>query len=235
MATGGNSFNHPEKESGADKSSRTKDLKRFSGVGSVKKRELTGFWKWMAGMFFNGRTWKDICKDIVENQIVPELKDGFRNAIVSLIDMRIYKDSTGPRNYGYPGWNAPSSGWGGSPVANYVDYTNAQARQKQKAKLEENKANERNTINQGYENPAFRTKQEADNFLKAMHDYCHAYDTISVYQIAYMSGRDIDYTWDAWGWNSEEILEIKGTKYITNSGANGYKYTIDLPKAHTLE
>ena len=97
-------------------------------AGSVKKTEKSAFWKWFEEMFLSGRTWKDICLDILNNQLVPEIKDGVRNGLVSLIDMRFYKDSK-PASSGTPS--------NGSFITNYVAYGNKSGQTK--AALEANK------------------------------------------------------------------------------------------------
>lgn len=229
MAVGGNSVggssSPPENDN--KRSERRKDLPQYDNVGQVKKKEKTDFVKWLNKMFFNGRTWKEIVLDIAENQLVPEIKDGVRNMLVSMIDMRIYKNDTIRPSSNRNGYN--NNGYG---TRNYVDYSSASA---QKAKLEENKKKDEETVKNGYDNPAFYTKSEAIKFLNSMHDYANNYDDMSVFDIAYMSNKKVDYTWDSWGWTSEQILAIKEPTYISSSGPNGYKWCINLPPAKELD
>ena len=186
----------------------------------MKQKEKTGFMKWFCDMFLSGRTWKDIAMDILNNQLVPEIKDGFRNGLVSLIDMRIYKDhktSTG----GTPG--------NGSFITNYVDYSSKSA--KTKAALEANQKREAETIKSGYEIPAFRTLMEAKNFLNDMHAYVNQFYRMTVLDLASMMKQTVNYTWDKWGWEKEEIMAIKAPTHINNPE---HPYIIELPKAHVL-
>ena len=100
---------------------RKKAIKVHEDVGVMKRKEPTKFWKWFSEMFLSGRTWKDICMDIINNQIVPELKDGFRNSVVSMLDMRLYRDHRA-------GTSSPS-GTPTSFVTNYVQYGDKKAQQ----------------------------------------------------------------------------------------------------------
>lgn len=187
----------------------------------LKQKEKTPFMKWFSEMFLSGRTWKEICMDILNNQLVPEIKDGFRNGLVSLIDMRIYKDHKPGTSSGSPS--------NGSFITNYVDYANVKA--KTKAALEANKKKEEETIRSGYEIPSFKTLQQARNFLNDMHTYVNQFYRISVLDLASMMKQQVNYTWDKWGWEKDEILAIKEPTHISNPDN---PYIIELPKAHVL-
>lgn len=184
----------------------------------MKPKEKTAFWKWFEDMFLSGRTWKDILMDILNNQLVPEIKDGVRNGLVSLIDMRIYRD------------HKPSSTPGsGNFITNYVNYANPNS--KTKAALEANKKQEEETVKNGYEIPSFRTEREAMAFLADMHTYVEQFYRMTVLDLATMMKKSVNYTWDKWGWEKEEILAIKRPGHISNPDN---PYIIELPKAHVL-
>ena len=200
---------------------RKKAIKVHEDVGIMKRKEPTKFWKWFSEMFLSGRTWKDICMDIINNQIVPELKDGFRNSVVSMLDMRLYRDHRA-------GTSSPS-GTPTSFVTNYVQYGDKKAQQQ--AALDANKKKEEETINNGYDIPSFRNLAAARVFLDDMKAYVSKYDRITVLELGGMMKRNLNYTWDKYGWDKEEILAIKDPVHVNN---REYPYIIELPKAHVL-
>lgn len=222
MAVMNNSF--ARKDDNDDKrpdfEERKKDLTQYSDVKQIKKKEENAVWKWVRDMFFSGRTLKEIVMDVTENQIVPQVKDNFRNSLVTMLDLSIYKDHD----------TRSTSSTPGSFVTNYVKFSDSGS--KQKAALEENKKKEQEVIKSGFEMPAFREKVKADNFLKDMKAYVMKYHTMSVFDLAWMQGKQIDYTWDKYVWNEEEILAIKAPVHV---GDPQTPWAIMLPKAHEMD
>lgn len=197
------------------------DVKQFDGVTNLKKVEQKSILRWIGNMFFSGKSVKDVCKEVVEQQIVPGMRDNFRNSIVSSLDMLIYKD-----NQIRP--STPSSPTT-SFVTDYVRFSNPT--RKSTALQQEEKKNE-DTIKQGFGYPAFATKQIALTFLNEMKMYVQKYDQISVHTLAYMQKKDIDYVWDAWGWEKQEIMAINEPTHVSNNPQ--FPWVIILPKAHEL-
>ena len=220
MAVPNNSFVRSD-ENGSERPSfeeRKKDMQQFSDARQVKKKPENAIWKWVRDMFFSGRTMKDILIDVAENQIVPQMKDNMRNSLVSMIDLGFYKDhQTG------------SSSTPGSFITNYVNFSDKQKQQKKA--LEENKQREKEIIDSGYETPAFKQKIQAENFLKSLHAYVSKYQTMSVQDLAWMQGKTIDYTWDKYGWDKEDILAVKAPTHINNPDT---PWAVVLPKAKVL-
>lgn len=202
---------------------RKKDLVQFDNVKQVRKKKDGQVVEWFRTMFLSGRTIKEILKDIAEHQLVPQIKDNFRNGIVSFIDLWIYKDHSTTIG--------SSSTPSGSFVTNYVQFSNTNTTQAQKEALEKNKQEEQKLISSGYETPAFRDYDKANKFLKSMHAYCSKYDTMSVLDLAWMQTKTIDFTWDKYGWNSEEILAIKEPTHINSQDT---PWAVILPKAHII-
>lgn len=218
MAADNNSFTRNDKPVKPSFEERKKDMTQYIGVKQVTKKE-NEWWVWFKTMFFSGRTLKDILKDVAENQIVPQIKDNFRNSLVSMLDMGIYRDhNSTPGSMTTPG----------SFVTNYVSY----AKQSAAASINENKKKDEEIIKSGYECPAFARKVDADNFIASMKEYVTKYTTMSVQDLAWMQGKRIDYTWDKYGWKAEQILAIQGPRHISNPEA---PWIIDLPKAEVLE
>lgn len=208
---------------------RKKDLKQYSGVHQVSKKE-NAWLTWLKDMFFSGRTFKSILVDVAENQVAPQVKDLVRNSIVSVLDAKIYKD------------HKTGSGAGtvpGSFITNYVSYgknsTGANSigptSSSTSAKLAANKQNEEDIIKSGFECPAFTTSKAANDFLNDMKAYVMKYATMSVLDLAYMQGKRVNYTWDKYGWEASAILAIQGPKHISNPAA---PWIIELPKAELL-
>ena len=227
MAADNNSL-MPEK-----KDDRKKDLVQFSGVVSVKKKKETGFWNWLARMFFSGRKPKDIAMDVLEHEVVPNIQDGVYNSLVSILGKTIYKENQKVGG-GY------SSSTPGSFITNYVSY--GDKKKQQAAALETTKQKEEETVKSGFENPAFTNEKEARDFLNEMKNYVTKYEQMSVHDLAWMQKKIIDYTWEKYGFDKEQILAIQGPSrfvppmIVEDGNGNKIRLThyIDMPKAHEL-
>ena len=230
MATDNNNLMPSKEERAAE--DRKKDLQQFSGVMQVKKKEKDGFLVWLCRLLFSGRKPKDIMLDVLEHDVVPAVQDGVYNTGVSLLGKTIYRENQKP--------GTSSSVTPGSFITNYVNYGDRS--KKQAAAIEASKKNEEETVSSGFENPAFTSAEEAKRFLAGMHGYVQKYDQISVHDLAWMQKKTIDYTWEKYGWDSEEILAIKEPSrfvppmMIEDQNGNKIRLThyIDMPKAHVL-
>lgn len=229
MAEENNSLKRSDEKPTAE--DRRKDLQVFTGVKQIKKKEQSPVWRWITSVLLSGRKPKDILKEVLDKEIVPNLQDGVYNSATSVLRMAIYKD-------GKPGnvtQTAP-----GSFITNYVSF--ADKKKQQQAALEATKQKEAETINSGYETPAFPSRDMAENFLRSMKAYASKYDDMSVHDLAWMQNKSIDFTWEKWGWRSEEILAIKDISrfpqpvIVDDGQGNKIKLThyIDLPKAHEI-
>lgn len=219
-----------------------KELQVFSGVGSVRKKEKTGFAKWFSEMFLSGRSWKDVALDVLNNQIVPEVKDSLFNAGVEIARGRFYKDAS-PGTY-----NSYSGAQSGSFITRYIDYgkKSAQAAATKNAQtqaaLEANQEKEKETVQAGYDVPTFPDRANAVAFLNSMKAEVSRYKEMSVHDLWWKRGKHISYTWDAYGWNEAEIMAIREPsrlpKPIIVEDGSGRKikhtYYIDLPPSHPL-
>ena len=211
---------------------RKKDLQQFSGVIQVKKKEKDGFWNSLWKLLLSGRKPKDIAREVFINDAVPAIQDGVYNIGVSLLGKTIYKENQKPGN---PGMTTP-----GSFITNYVNY--ADRNRQRAAAAETAKKKEEETVRSGFENPAFQSAEAAKAFLAGMHRYVQKYDTISVHDLAWMQQKTVDFTWEKYGWDKEEILAIReANRFIpplTVDDGNGNKvkltHYIDMPKAHEL-
>lgn len=213
----GNSFTQQNADVRPDFEERKKDIVQYTQAKQVKAKPINPVWKWICDMFFSGRTVGEVMKDVAENQIVPQMKDNARNTIVNVLDLLIYKDHTTS--------STPSANF----ITNYVNFSDKQAQQKKA--LEANQQKEKEIISSGYETPAFKTKNTADDFLRSMHAYVAKYQTMSVQDLAWMQGKTVDYTWDKYGWEKEEVTAITAPTHVNNPEA---PWAIILPKAHVL-
>lgn len=83
----------------------------------------------------------------------------------------------------------------------------------------------------------FETQQEAKDTILRMDEYfTHSVVLfLSVHDLAWMRGRPIDYTWDNYGWTKEEVDEARVVDWeADNPLLSGYKYKIDIAKAHCI-
>ena len=201
-------------------------IPEFEGeVAGAKRKKKNSFLLWLRKMFLSDQKPSDILMNVVENQIVPGIKDNFRNSLVSSVDMFIYQNSK----------PAPTSN---NNVA-YGKIYNSQANNSVKTiSAPQQKQNEPDLSN-GFTNPCFKyldarigpngTREPgAKDFLQMMKNY--DYPTLSVHTLYMMRKQHIDYTWDAYGWTREEIANVQ----ITHINNPEYPWMIDLPPAHVI-
>jgi len=191
----------------------------FDGEVGGAKRKKSRFWAWIRKMFLSDRKPSEIAMDVLENNIVPGIKDNFRNGLVSSLDMFIYNSSK-PSNQ-----SSPNNG---------LVYNNIYKVQ-QNSKPQQQPATNNNgmDLSNGFVNPCFKTRIEAERFLN---NKLKAYDypTLSVHTMYMMMSKHIDYTWDAYGWNREEIASWDASKIITHINSSEWPWMIDLPQAHVI-
>lgn len=217
-----------------------KDIQVFEGVGAVKKRERTGFSKWFCEVFLSGRSLKDILWDIFNEQIVPEGRDMVRNGLVSIIDARFYKDSKPGSYSSIPGGSA------GNFITRYIDYSKMSGKAPTKNAATEaartaNAEKDKETLRAGFELPSFPNYKSAEDFLNSMKAEASKYDELSVYDMSWKRGIKVDYTWEEYGWNKDEILAIRSPSRFRTPIVVDYKGTkvkmthyIDMPPSHPL-
>ena len=211
------SNSHKSKELQAQtEESKKPDIPEFEGeiAGVKRKKKGIGFWKWMRKMFLSDQKPSKIFMDVVENQIVPGIKDNFRNSLVSSVDMFIYQ-------------SAKPNTTSNNNVA-YGKIFNSQ--NNNKSSQQQNQQSNQNgpDMNNGFTNPCFRSKMDATSFLIMMKNY--DYPTLSVHTLYMMRKQHIDYTWDAYGWTREEIQNVQ-IVHINNAD---FPWMIDLPSAHVI-
>lgn len=236
MAAESNNLVAPNDGGGSDRPSaedRRKDLKQSVGVSTVKQKDEGAVLNWLRKMFFSGKSVKQILLDVAENNAVPWVKDGLYNMVTCLAAQLIYRDHKSvPTTGGTVSQN-------GSFVTNYVKYAD---KKKQESTLQENQKKDEEAIKAGFEYPAFKndppgTKngqtalQKARTFLGEMHEYVRKYHTMSVEDLMWKCGKTVNYAWDKYGWNEEEILAIREPTHINNAET---PYIIMLPKAHEM-
>ena len=180
-------------------------------------------------MFLSDRKPKDILMDVIENQIVPGVKDNLRNSVVSSVDMFIYQ-----------GAKTISQ----SSSTNHVSYNSMyqkQQAQKNRTYSPQNSnaptENAKETIANGFSNPTFRMRSNpdpgnigAEQFLEAMRN--REFPTFSVMDLYTMKGQQISWTWDVYGWTREEILNNTRIVHINNPDK---PWMIELPPAHLID
>lgn len=191
----------------------------FDGEVAGAKRKKSGFWAWMKKMFLSDRKPSEIIMDVLENNVVPGIKDNFRNSLVTGLDGFIYQNS------------APTNGR--SQGTNGVNYNNIYRTNAAPQKPAEAQNNNGIDLSNGFVNPCFKTRIEAERFLNGkMKSY--DYPTLSVHTMYMMMSRHIDYTWDKYGWNREEIATWDASKIITHINSSEFPWMINLPQAHVI-
>ena len=196
------------------------DIPVFEGETRQARRKTGGFWRWMKKMFLSDRTPKEIAMEVVEQRIVPGLQDNFRNSAMAMLDGFIYKGGSVPGNAG---------------TVNGVNYNRIYSGQQSRPTMsipqQSTPDPKKEEINKGFGNPCFKTQQAAHEFLAIMKGY--DYPTLSVHTLYMMQNKHIDYTWDAYGWNREEILALGATcvKHISDPD---WPWMIALPEAHVI-
>lgn len=176
-------------------------------------------------MFLSDRKPKDILMDIVENQIVPGVKDNVRNSFVSSVDMFIYQGAKTANQ---------------STSNNHISYNSMYQKQqanKQRTQPSTTQADNEasNNTNNGFSNPTFKYRSNSDpsnigaaQFLAVMQN--REYPTFSVLDLYNMRGKTISWTWDVWGWTKEELQNVD-IVHINNPDT---PWMINLPPAHLI-
>lgn len=191
----------------------------FDGETGGVKRKKSGFWAWCRKMFLSDRKPSEIMLDVLENQIVPGIKDNVRNSLVSSVDMFIYQSAK-------PASQTSSN--------NSISYSNIFRTNTSVQTQPQTTQSTGKDLNAGFSNPCFKTRADADRFLNTKMK-AYDYPTLSVHTLYMMRGQHIDYTWDAYGWTREEIAALDPSRVITHiSGNHEFSWMIDLPKAHVI-
>lgn len=216
MPMGGDlpSNSHKSQEQQQQQKDNRPAIPEFNGeVAGVKRKQKGGsFIRWLRKMFLSDQKPSDIMKQVVEQQIVPGIKDNFRNSLVSSVDMFIYQsakpNATQNNNVAY------------GKIFNSQSNTNKPKPQTSQEETPD--------MNKGFTNPCFKSKMDATSFLIMMKEY--DYPTLSVHTLYMMRKQHIDYTWDAYGWTREEIQNVQ----IVHINNPDYPWMIDLPSAHVI-
>lgn len=205
-----------------NKASQKPPIPEFNGkVAGVKRKQENKVLRWLRKMFLSDQKPSDILISVLEQQIVPGIKDNFRNSLMSSIDMFIYPNSK------------PTS-----QSSNNISYSriyNSQNNNANRVKTQSQPQTQNQTtstngvdLSGGFTNPCFQRLDEANQFLALMKNY--DYPTMSVHTLYMMRKQHIDYVWDAYGWTKEEIAEVK-VVHIDNTD---FPWMIDLPPAHVI-
>ena len=195
----------------------------FNGkTAGMKRKEENKFFRWLRKMFLSDQKPSDILKAVVEQQIVPGIKDNFRNSLVSSVDMFIYPN-TKPTNQ-------PSNNISYGKIFNSQNnaVSSRVRTQTQPQPQTQTQSTTGVDLSSGFTNPCFQRLDEANQFLGLMQNY--DYPTLSVHTLYMMRKQHIDYTWDAYGWTKEEIANVK----IVHINSPEYPWMIDLPPAHVI-
>ena len=177
------SNSHKSQEANEIKDNRP-EITPFEGEVGAAKRKKSSFWAWCRKMFLSDRKPSEIMLDVLENQIVPGIKDNVRNSVVSSVDMFIYQSAK------------PASQTSNN---NSVSYNNIFRASTTPAPKPQTTQDQGVDLSNGFANPCFKTRADAFNFLNnKMKSY--DYPTLSVHTMYMMMSRHIDYTWDKYGW-----------------------------------
>lgn len=199
-------------------------LPQFGGVGGAKRKEPSKFALWLRKMFLSDRKPKDILMSVVEDQIVPGFKDNLRNSFVSSIDMFIYQ-----------GAKTVSQSNSSNHVSYNSMYQKQQANKMSSAPKTNQNETDENKSNNSFSNPTFKFRSNTDpnnigaeQFLAEIQS--RQYPTFSVMDLYSMRGQTIGWTWDAWGWNREELMNLK----IVRISGTDRPWMIEFPPAHVI-
>lgn len=208
--------NSHKSQEATNNSNRKPAIPEFNGdVAGVKRKKKNSFLSWLKRMFLSDQKPSDILMNVLETQIVPGIKDNFRNSIVSSVDMFMYQNSK------------PAST--SSNNISYGKIFNSQSNNTSvKIQTNQKQSDSSLDLSNGFTNPCFKAQSDAAKFLALMKSY--DYPTLSVHTLYMMRKQHIDYTWDAYGWTKEEIQNVQ----IVHINNPDYPWMIDLPPAHVI-
>lgn len=156
---------------------------------------------------------KEIKKALVEDVILPAIKDTFADMLYSVVDVAIY--GRGASRHRGRGSGARHSSNGSS----VIDY-NAESTKKRKNRTT------RGSSGYDFDNVIFDTREEADDIFNDMVDTLNDYGEVTVYYFYERCGITAEYVDQNWGWKS-----LEGTGYIRTSEG----ISLDLPKPEWLK
>ena len=216
-----NSQKSKEQPAQVETASQKPEIVPFQGQVAGVKRKQFSFLKWLKKNFLGDQRPRDILRKVIEDQIVPGIKDNFRNSMVSSLDMFIYQ-SAKPANQ--------------NSSNNTIQYNNifrSQTTTVQRSQPQQT-APQTTTVDlsSGFSNPCFKNRSDAERFLNQMKLY--DYPTLSVHTMYMMRSQHIDYTWDAYGWTREEIAKWDNSRIIVHINNADWPWMLDLPQAHVI-
>jgi hypothetical protein len=182
------------------------ESKKPSAIVSARKEHKTLWQRITSAIFVAGP--KDIKDALIDDVIIPAIKDTFANSVYRLVDVAVYgRDSRVSRRHrGHNGVRTVNS------RNEVIDY-NKQSTSKR----------ERTTTGSSYdfENVIFNTTEEADEVLKDLIDTLNEYGEVTVYYFYERCGITAEFTDQNWGWKS---LNSTGRRFFPDG------VSLDLPK-----
>lgn len=213
-----NSFKAQEQREAKEQQNEKPEVVPFDGETSGARRKQGKFLNWFRKMFLSDRKPSEILMDVLNNQIVPGFKDNVRNGVVSTIDNFIYENAA-----------PPSANKSNNTISYNNVYRNTTAPKPQPSQAQ----NTNDVQNGGFENPCFRSRMDAERFLNGKMK-AYDYPTLSVHTLYMMRNKHIDYGWDAYGWNREEVLSWDPAKIIVHINSKEWPWMLNLPQAHLI-
>ena len=183
------------------------DPKKPEPLVKAKKENKTFLQRIRAAIFVSNP--KDIKNALIEDVLIPSIRDTFADICYSIVDVAIYGRGAGRR--GRRGSRSTRSNTSGSTV---VDYN------KESTKNRKNRAT-RGSSGYDFDNVIYESREEADEVFNDMVDTLNEYGEVTVYYFYERSGITAEFTDQDWGWKS-----LEGTGYVFTSEG----ISLDLPR-----
>lgn len=200
------------------KASETEAREKLKPVTSAEAvRRKQGLGRRFKETFFVG-TGKDAIGFMIEDVVVPTIRDMFREAMQGGIDRLIYGDSRRPHRTSRSAWTNPSVG---QPQVNYQGMSTSAQTQSPPRTL-----SRRSRARHDFDDLVIPSAQEANEVIDQMFDVLSRYGSVSVADLYELTGIQSSHTDMKWGWTN-----LRGAKAVRLRQGG---FLLDLPAPEAL-
>lgn len=184
------------------------DENKPEAIAHAKREKKTIWQRIKASIFVAGP--KEIKAAIIEDVILPAIKDTFADTMYSIVDVAVYG-----RNASRHGRSRSGRRGSSRSSSSVIDYN------KESTKNRNRSRSTRGSSGYDFDNVIFDSREEADEVFQDLVDTLNEYGEVTVYYFYERSGITAEFPDQDWGWKS-----LDGTGYIYTSEG----ISLDLPK-----
>lgn len=206
------SFNAARRHQEEDKPKE--ELVQRKVISGEAKKIKKGIGQKLADIFIQGDI-KDVASHIVQDILLPSAIETIGDMGHNLVDGMIYGDDTPARRRSSRSRNRERTS---------IDRGTGRSANRERERRQHN----RRTLN--FDDIFLDTREEAVMVLDELQSRISDYERVTVADLYDAVGWDHDYTESKYGW-----YDLDGARIVRVRGAEGYGYSLDLPKAEPLD